>query len=250
MDSVKETWKTQAMARLRRMTAFHWIMAGICLVAVILGLALHPAYLLLLVLPAFLGPLVREIGFMKDQDERVRFISYRSSHIAFYLTLAVIAAIFIARTITTGRGIEPEWFIVLIAPVAYKFFAALGLTYNTRILALAIGYAAGAIMAVIAAMSEHFFTQGLFIPLLVLLVTVVSHWLPKVGGGLLLLLGVGYLVMITKNWSPDEPLGLILSALLLGVPVLLAGLLLLFHQRMSGVASEDFVEEIPEETEF
>jgi len=249
MDSVKETWKEQAMGRLRRMTAFHWTMAGICLVAVILGLALHPAYLLLLVLPAFLGPLVREIGFVKDQDERVRFISYRSSHIAFYLTLAVIAAIFIARTITAGRSIEPEWFIILITPVAYKFFAALGLTYDTRTLALAIGYVVGGILAIYTAFSGYFFTPQIYIPLLIILVTVVAHWLPKLSGGLLLLLGAGYLVMITKNWDPDNPLGLILSALLLGVPVLLAGLLLLFHQRMAGVASEDFIEEIPGETE-
>jgi len=248
MDSVKETWKTQAMARLRRMTAFHWTMAGICLVAVILGLALHPAYLLLLVLPAFVGPLIREIGFMKEQDERVRFISYRSSHIAFYLTLAVIAAIFIARTISAGRGIEPEWFIVLIAPVAYKFFAALGLTYDTRTLALAIGYIVGGFLILFIILDGYFFTPQAFIPLLVLLVTVVSHWLPKVGGGLLLLLGIGYLVLIAGRMEFTD-LGLILRALLLGVPVLLAGLLLLFHRRMIGVASEDFVEEIPEETE-
>ena len=248
MDSVKETWKTQAMARLRGMTAFHWTMAGICLVAVILGLALHPAYLLLLVLPAFVGPLVREIGFMKEQDERVRFISYRSSHIAFYLTLAVIAAIFIARTISAGKGIEPEWFIVLIAPVAYKFFAALGLTYDTRTLALAIGYIVGGFLTLFIILDGYFFTPQAFIPLLVLLVTVVSHWLPKVGGGLLLLLGIGYLVLIAGRMEFTD-LGLILRALLLGVPVLLAGLLLLFHRRMTGVASEDFVEEIPEETE-
>ncbi len=248
MDSVKETWKAQAMERLRRMTAFHWTMAGICLVSVILGLALHPAYLLLLVLPAFLGPLVREIGFTKDQDERVRFISYRSSHIAFYLTLAVIAAIFIARTISVGRGIEPEWFIVLIAPIAYKFFAALGLTYDTRTLALAMGYIVGGFLTLFTILDGYFFTTQAFIPLLVLLVTVISHWLPKVGGGLLLLLGVGYLVLIAGRMEFTD-LGLILRALLLGVPVLLAGLLLLFHRRMSGVASEDFVEEIPEETE-
>ena len=248
MDSVKETWKTQAMERLRKMTAFHWTMVGICVISVILGLALHPAYLLLLVLPAFLTPLLREIGFAKDQDERVRFISYRSSHIAFYLTLAVIAAIFVARTIAVGREIEPEWFIVLIAPVAYKFFAALGLTYDTKALALAIGYIVGGFLTLFVVLGGYFFTPQVFIPLLVLLVTVVSHWLPKVGGGLLLLLGIGYLVLIAGRMDFTD-LGLILSALLLGVPVLLAGLLLLFHQRMTGVASEDFIEEIPEETE-
>lgn len=248
MNNMKETWKTQAMERLRRMTTFHWTMAGICLVSVILGLSLSPLYLLALVLPAFLGPLVREVGFLQDQDERVRFISYRSSHIAFYLTLAVIAAIFIARTIKAGGEIEPEWFILLIAPVAYKFFAALGLTYDTRTLALAIGYIVGGFLALFTILSGYYFTPQAFIPLLVLLVTVVSHWLPKVGGGLLLLLGIGYLVLIAGRMEFTD-LGLILSALLLGVPVLLAGLLLLFHRRMTGVASEDFVEEIPEETE-
>ncbi len=249
MDDLKETWKTRAMERLRGVTIYHWTMVGVCLVAVILGLALHPAYLLLLVLPAFLGPLVREIGLLQDQDERVRFISYRSSHIAFYLALVVIAAIFISRTITVGREIEPEWFILLIAPIAYKFFAALGLTYDARVLALAIGYVVGGVLTVYTIFSGYFFTPQVFIPLLVLLVTIVAHWLPRLSGSLMLLLGAGYLIMITKNWPPDAPLGLILSALLLGVPVLLAGLLLLFYQRMSGVATEDFAEEVPGETE-
>ena len=147
-----------------------------------------------------------------------------------------------------GKGIEPEWFIVLIAPVAYKFFAALGLTYDTRTLALAIGYIVGGFLTLFVVLDGYFFTPQAFIPLLVLLVTVVSHWLPKVGGGLLLLLGIGYLVLIAGRMEFTD-LGLILRALLLGVPVLLAGLLLLFHRRMTGVASEDFVEEIPEETE-
>ncbi|OGK10683.1 MAG: hypothetical protein A2Y63_02910 [Candidatus Riflebacteria bacterium RBG_13_59_9] len=235
------------MERLRKMTVYNWVMVAIGIIAIVLALTLNPAYLLILVLLAFAGPLVREVGLLDERDERISFISYRSSHIAFYVTMLVITAVFIARTLLKGKEIEPEYFILLTVPILYKFFASLALAHGTRLLAIIIGYTVGGLIGLMETLEGYFFTPQMFVPLLIILVTVMAHWYPKISGSLMLLLGMGYLVMITRDLSAEKPLELILLALVLGVPVLLAGLLLLFHRRMTGIATEDFREEIPEE---
>ncbi len=239
--------KLQAMERLRKMTVYNWVMVAIGIIAIVLALTLNPAYLLILVLLAFAGPLEREVGLLDERDERISFISYRSSHIAFYVTMLVITAVFIARTLLKGKEIEPEYFILLTVPILYKFFASLALAHGTRLLAIIIGYTVGGLIGLMETLEGYFFTPQMFVPLLIILVTVMAHWYPKISGSLMLLLGMGYLVMITRDLSAEKPLELILLALVLGVPVLLAGLLLLFHRRMTGIATEDFREEIPEE---
>jgi hypothetical protein len=247
-DNLKNAIKSQALERLRKMTAYNWVMLGIGIIAIVLALWLNqPAFLLILVLLAFAGPLVREVGLLDESDERISFISYRSSHIAFYVTMLVITAVFIARTLLKGRDIEPEYFILLTVPILYKFFASLALTYDTRLLAIITGYTVGGLIGLMETLEGYFFSPQMFVPLLIILVTVVAHWYPKVSGSLFLLLGMGYLVMITRDLSEDSPLQLILMALILGVPILLAGIFLLFHKRMSGAGSKDFKEEIPKE---
>jgi hypothetical protein len=256
MSNLKETIKGQALEQLRKLTVYNWVMIAFTIIIVVLGLALQPLYLLLLVLLALAGPMVREVGLADERDERVTFISYRSSHIAFYITLLAIAAVFIGRTLARGREIEPEFFILLIVPVAFKLLAALGFTYDARMLGLVIGYTTGVLIAVLEVVrSGYAFTPQMFIPLLIILVTVVGHWYHKLSGSLFLLLGIGYLVMITRDFAMEPgvtplatPLAFILQAIALGVPVLLAGLLLLFYRRMGGASSTDFNEETPEET--
>jgi len=249
MGSLKDTLKQRALEQIRRMTIYNWVMVTLTVVIVILGLALQPLYLLLLVLLALAGPLVREIGLTPERNERVTFISYRSSHIAFYITLLVIASVFVGRSIVQASEIEPEFFILLIVAVVYKFFAALGFTYDAKVLGLTIGYVMGALIAIMEALEGYFFTPQMFIPLLIILVTVVGHWYPKLAGSLFLLLGIGFIAVITRDVAAQSPMSFILQALVLGVPVLLAGLLLLFHFRMSGAAAEDFKEETPPEPE-
>jgi hypothetical protein len=251
MDNVKgqvDHIKSQALGRLRKMTVYNWVMVVIGIIAIVLALVLNPAFLLILVLLAFAGPLVREVGLLDERDERISFISYRSSHIAFYVTMLVITALFIARTLLVGKLIEPEYFILLTVPVLYKFFASLALAYDTRLIAIIIGYTAGVLIGVMVALEGYLFAPQMFVPLLIILVTVIAHWMPKLAGSLFLLLGMGYLVMIARSYSGDKPLQLILLALILGVPVILAGTFLLFHKRMAGAGTADFKEEIPKET--
>ena len=252
MSDLKESIREQALEQLRKLTVYNWVMIAFTIIIVVLGLTLQPAYLLLLVLLTLVGPLVREIGLTDERDERVTFISYRSSHIAFYITLLVIAAVFIGRTLVLGRALEPEFFLLLIVPVVYKLLAALGFTYDAKVLGLAIGYLMGILIGVMEIIKAewHLFTPQMFIPVLVILVAIIGHLYHKLSGGLFLLLGMGYLVMITRNFAaeaPTSPTAFIVQALVLGVPVLLAGLFLLFYRRMGGASSTDFREEIPEE---
>ncbi len=244
-EKLTDAIKSQALERLRKMTVYNWVMVVIGIIAIVLALALNPAFLLILVALAFAGPLVREVGLLDERDERISFISYRSSHVAFYVTMLVITAVFIARTILKGKELEPEYFILLTVPILYKFFASLALTYDTRLLSLIIGYTVGGLIALMETLEGYFLTPQMFVPLLIILVTVVAHWMPKLSGALFLLLGMGYIILITKNMSAESPLQLILLALILGVPILLAGMFLLFYKRMAGAGSADFKEEIP-----
>lgn len=226
MDSLKE----QTMERLSRMTYFHWAMLILAILALILGLVVNRYFLLILILPIFLTPIARETGLIEERDEQIRFISYQSSHITFYLTLLVIVAVFIAKSLIGGKAIDPVLFALLMVPIIYKFFVSLALTYDPRGVGLAIGYVLGVFMFIYSLLPTGLRVPGVIIALLVLLVTIVSHWLPKIGGGLLALLGTAYFVVVVSRW-PDLK-GALWLTLIVGTPLIMAGLLLFFWRKL------------------
>jgi len=224
MDSFKE----QAMDRLSRMTYFHWTMLILAVLALILGFVSR-YFLLILILPVFLTPIARETGLTEERDERIRFISYQSSHVTFYLTLLVIIALFIGKTL---EKVDPLWFALLMIPIIYKYFVSLAVTYGPRSVGLAIGYTLGIFLFVYSLFRGDAIDPEVIIGILVLLVTVVSHWLPKLGGGLLALLGTAYFVVLVSQWTDLKDAAL-WFALIVGAPLIMAGLLLFFLQKLS-----------------
>ncbi|OPX23074.1 MAG: hypothetical protein B1H03_02760 [Planctomycetales bacterium 4484_113] len=230
MDSFKE----QAIERLSRMNYFHWTMLILAILALVLGAWVNPYFLLILILPVFLTPIARETGLVEEKDEQIRFISFQSTHITFYLTLLVIVGVFVGRSILEGRDVEPVFFALLMIPVIYKFFASLALTYGGRSVGLAIGYILGVFLFIYSLYGGGAVDANLVVAVLVLLVTVVSHWLPKVGGGLLALVGTAYFVVVV-SWG-SELKGAFWLMLLVAAPLIMAGLLLFFWRKLSFAA--------------
>ena len=233
-----DTFKEQAMEHLSRMTYFQWTMLILALLALVLGFFVSPYFLLILILPVFLTPIARETGLTEERDERIRFISYQSSHVTFYLTMLVIIGVFIGKSILERRAIDPLWFALLIIPIIYKYFASLALAYGARSVGIAIGYILGLFLFVYSLFRSPAIDPEVIFGILVLLVTVVSHWLPKLGGGLLALLGTAYFVVLVTQWTvtdlPMRPLSAagLWFAVIVGAPLIMAGLLLFFLQRL------------------
>lgn len=90
-------------------------------IAGILGLLVNPAWLMLLVVPLFGIPLLRELRVLKDADERETWDHYRGSHLAFY-------AIMIYTVVSIIIGWLNGW------PAPYQFYAILFIGFIVKLL--------------------------------------------------------------------------------------------------------------------
>ncbi len=73
---------------------------------VLLGIFVHRGFYVALVGLAFMRHLLREVGLVRDLDERQVAVSYRSSHIAFLVAIGIAAAAFINSSLIENE--EPE----------------------------------------------------------------------------------------------------------------------------------------------
>ncbi len=223
--------REQAAGRLRRITAYHWTMFIISIIAVVLAVTAHVYFLFLLALPLFLTPVARETGLVEGGDKVIDYVAYQGSYVAFYLTLLILASLFVGRIIRSGPNIiEVDIYLALfLIPILYKFFASLSLAYGAKAVGEILGFVVGIILFIASFVGG--FKLALFIIALLVIIAVVSAlWYTKVGGGLIALVGMAYFVNLFNAWE-ETPAALTLSVLI-GAPMILSGLLLFFHRRI------------------
>lgn len=191
----------------------------------IVGFLVSPVYFVLLVPIVFLRPVLRELSILKDVDEREVLIIYRSSHIAFYLMLMLLVLIFLNDAFLKKTELPLEWYLLLIVPVFAKFATSIVLNYSLRRAGLTIGWLFGVIWTGFALLSNGLNLAGLMQSLVgisILIATAVATKWRHVGGALLIIEGcLGTILVLRAGW---EPLMKLLMSLVMGLPLILAGL--------------------------
>jgi len=223
------TVRQQAAEQLRRLTTYHWAMLVISVLGFILGAFVSPYFLILLILPLFITPIARETGIIGGGESKIDFIAYQGSYVAFYLILLILVSVFIGKFISSQGKVEDLYLALLLIPIMYKFFSTLSLAYGGRTVGLVLGFVLGIILF-LGSIIKGFEPDLFIISILTLLVCFVSFWLGKVGGSLLTLIGMAYFIILVNRWNEiDRAFGL---SILIGAPLILAGLLIFFHRRI------------------
>jgi hypothetical protein len=190
-------------------------------------LLLSPLYMVLLVPLAFARPLLRELSLLKDVDERETLIIYRSSHMAFYVMLMLLVIILLSKAVIQKVDLSAEWYLLLIVPILAKFVTSMVMNYSLHKAGLSIAWLFGAIWTGFALLSHGFSLAGLMESLIGLSIlagaAIGTRW-HHIGGPILVAEGgLAIVFIISASWAP---LMRLLISLILGFPLILAGLLI------------------------
>lgn len=217
---------------MRRVSTRTLVVAGIVYAAIVIALAItvHPGFYLALIAIGFARPVLREVRLLKDRDEWLSLISYRSSHMAFLAAVLIAGLIFMWTGIVEGG--EPPYEVSLILLISlFVKFAALQLQGRTRERAgRAIAWLMGG--GWLLFLAGYGFSWGTLIGaspfLAVLLCAYLSRRWPRIVGVVIAAIGVGTLIAFV-----DFPLEYdrLVVPFLLSFPLLLSGALLILGDR-------------------
>jgi hypothetical protein len=87
---------------------------------VIIGRDIYFPVLVLLVLFAVFAPLIRELKFKADLDERQIYISHYSSHVAYFTYSFLIAFVVLRELMKQGQVTLLIFFMLLLIPLVFK----------------------------------------------------------------------------------------------------------------------------------
>jgi hypothetical protein len=213
-----------------------WVLAAVALAAL-----WRPEALVLLIPLAVLGPVLREASPARDQDERERLEDYRASHIAFAVTYGLLFLLFARSWLQLGHEPPNEMWLLVVAPLLVRITLAVGRGAGARRLALLLGFVCGAAWTAFSTLSHGLSLESSVGGSLLVFTTLGIRW-PRLGGSLLTLSGIAFLVFfILLPLGRQDWIGSLLMTLALPLPPLLAGIGLLGwsfrHQR---VPSDEF----------
>ncbi len=202
--------------------------AGFAVACVLLGIFVHRGFYVALIALLFAKQLLREVGLVRDLDERQLAVSYRSSHIAFLVAMGIAAAAFVNSSIIEGK--EPPFIatMVLLVSLIVKVAVWQLTSRGRRRAGLALGFAIGGFWFLFTALERELSPELLVGGLPLMAAFLALRW-QRLGGVILLLCGAvtGYF-FILKGMSP--PQSRLFVGLLLPTPLLLAGVLLMMRR--------------------
>jgi hypothetical protein len=201
---------------------------GYAALCVALGVTVSEYFYLALVPLLVARPLLRELGFVADSDERQRQVSYRSSHVAFLVAMS-IAGVAFAKAIIDDAEPAFEVCVILFVGLLVKFAGLVLQAKARRIAGMAIAWVIGGAWLLFSLASHGLSVASLMesIPwLAVFACAIASRKWPKVGGAGLVLIGLGTLWFFVLGSA--QPVGAkALVAALIPAPLILAGVLVL-----------------------
>ena len=207
-----------------------WLLAVVLVTMMAGGL---PVWILsVFVVVALALPLIREHRPKTDLDERQIHISYFSSHIAYYVFIALILLVMFREFFSQNKEPETQWYMVLFVPLVIKLFISLFQNYGAAAMARWIGFIFAGIWILFVALS-HGFSLGALIEagpfLLVALMAWFSKRIPLIAGIAFLILAVVMTFFFFHAWSSKGIYLVILMLSLVPLPVMLSGAALLWH---------------------
>jgi len=209
-----------------------WVVAAVALAA------LWRVEALVLLIPlAVLGPVVREVSPARDLDERERLEDYRASHIAFAVTYGLLFLLIARSWLQLGHEPPNEMWLLVVAPLLVRITLAVGRGAGARRLALLLGFVCGAAWTAFSVLSHGLSPESALGGSLIVFTALGIRW-PRLGGSLLTLTGIAFLVFfILMPLGRQDWIGSLLMTLALPLPPLLAGIGLLswsFRSRRAG----------------
>lgn len=213
-----------------------WVLAAVALAA------LWRAEALVLLIPlAVLGPVVREVSPVRDQDERERLEDYHASHVAFAVTYGLLFLLFARSWLQLGHEPPNEMWLLVVAPLLVRITLAVGRGAGARRLALLLGFVCGAAWTAFSTLSHGLSPESAIGGSLIVFTAVGIRW-PRLGGSLLALSGLALLVFfILLPLGRQDWIGSLLMTLALPLPPLLAGIgLLAWAFRRPRLSTDEF----------
>lgn len=214
--------------RLTRTSILIISVSAVVVVSVILSLIFSAWWLLLIFMPVFALPILRGEGIFRDSDEFKRINRYRSSHLAFYVTLFLILVVVIGKGLLKGEPVDTALFLVIIVAVLAKEGSNLILHRPLHQAGIIIGSMVGGLWLLAAMFSYGFTVQGLIessFGVAILLATGVALFRPWMGGALLI---IGACLSLVWYVLPvHDTAAVVLLLVMRTLPLLLAGLLVL-----------------------
>ncbi len=211
-----------------------WLFAVVIAIMMAGGLPLWLLAPLLVVLLA--APLIREFSGHSDLDERQRYISHLSSHIALYVIIGLILFVMVYESISHHEPPEPALFMILIIPLVIKFIISLFENYGaTRASQLIAGFFAAA--WILFVLLSHGFTLTMLIeslPFLLILLVVLLIRKKPLWAGLALIVLAAALTVIFRAWMRFDLYVRLLMYTLIPIPLIISGVALLWNTKSGG----------------
>ncbi len=224
---------------MRRKDPIFWCATGIFVLALVLAaVTQEQLWLALMIASYLLRPTLASLGLARHSvDERQMSLQYRSGNVAFAVMMATAV---IVAAVQSAKG-DPNWDlfnIVIIVGLATKALFNVLLTKNYRLAASKIIMAVGLMIALFASVSHgpSISTAMEAGPgLIIVAIGWLSRRYPRVVGILVFLATAALLVVILgKGFT----LGQITTALVISVPMILAGLCLYLPSKGDGEVND------------
>ncbi len=207
-----------------------WLLLTILLIFIGRGM---PFYLLVILLAiVILSPIIREIIPQTDLDERQVYISHLSSHVAFYVFLALVILVMLHDYIGKGKNPASEWYALLLIPLIIKFTISLYQNYDPVKVAFRMAYGWLGVWTLFVLLSHGFSVVALIedAPFLITVIVVVllrKNYL--ISGLLFILFSVG-LTIFFHGWLRFDLYVRLLMYSLVPLPLLISGGVLMYQQ--------------------
>ena len=226
---------------LRKKDRIFWWATGIFVLAVVMAaVTKEQLWLALMIASYLLRPTLASLGLAKHSvDERQMSIQYRSGNIAF--AVMMITAVILAAVLSSQGDESWEMFnVVIIVGLATKALFNVLLTKNYRAAASKIIMAVGLMIALFAALSH-----GLSISTVMEagpgLIIVAIGWLSrKYPRPVAILVFVATVALLALIFSKGFTVGQFVTAALISIPMILAGVCLMLPDREERVLEETF----------
>ncbi|NQT26259.1 hypothetical protein HQ585_12955 [candidate division KSB1 bacterium] len=210
----------------KRDPIFWWASGIFILVLVLYAVTQYDVLLMLIVFAYLLRPTLASLGVAKKNvDERQMSLNYRSSNIAFVVT--IIACILMSAKLRAENNVAAElFFMVIILGVVAKALFNVLLTKDFREVAPKISISVGFFVALFAGISN--IDHGIFslsfimnvLPGLVMIgIGIISKYFPRIASILILLLCLAFIVWRIIKVGFEDAFGILL---IIGVPLLAA----------------------------
>ena len=191
-----------------------------------------------------LGPILREVSPARDVDERERLVDYRASHVAFVVTYGLLFLLFARSWFQLKHEPPNELWLLLVAPLLVRVTIAVGRGAGARRMALLLGFVCGVAWLAFSTASHGLSPESAVGGGVVLFTALGLRW-PRLGGSLLALTGLAFLIFfILLPGGRQDWVGSLFMTLALPLPPLLAGLGLLATSLQSHRGSADEFEDL------